>query len=97
MLFAAHIHVAAVLGNHPDRLRGKQHKCGSVRPPGLVLRVDTDVFGVAHKQHADHKGRTRHDDWIPEPVMRVAGLRNDGQGGRWQQATEPAVTDVMGQ
>ena len=96
MLFAAHIHVADVLGNHPDRQRGT-HKGSDVLPPGLVLRVDTDVFGVAHKQHADHKGRTRHDDWIPEPVMHVAGLRNDGQGGRWQRATEPAVTEVVGQ
>ena len=63
----------------------------------LVVGVNINVFGFPDEQGSDHKCDAGNDDGVPQAVVHVAGLRHDGKGGCWQQATEPAITNVIRQ
>ncbi len=58
---------------------------------------DIDILGFRHEQHADHEGDGREDHRIPETGVDIAGRGDDRESGRRQQATEPAVADMIGQ
>lgn len=61
------------------------------------LVIDIPVLGLRQEERAKH--RRHHSDHyrVPEPVVDIPGSRDHGKRHRWQEATEPAVTDVVGQ
>ena len=52
---------------------------------------------VLHEQRADDQRHGRNRDRVPQAVVDIAGRRAHGEGGRRQQAAEPAVADMVGQ
>ena len=62
-----------------------------------IVGVDIHVLGFFDEQHANHECHTRNDDGVPQSVVHIARLRHDRKGGGWQQAAEPAVTNVIRQ
>src|SRR5687767_15875692 len=64
------------------------------RPPRSTLFPYTTLFrslGLAQEQEADDGGDQRDRHRVPEAEVDVAGGRRHGEGGRGQEAAEPAV------
>src|SRR6188768_471929 len=57
--------------------------------------VDSAVFGLFHEQHADHEGEAGDDDRVPEATVDITLRSNDRERDGRQEATEPAVADVV--
>lgn len=62
-----------------------------------LMRMHIIVLGFAYEQDADDRTRQRDDDRIPQAVVDIAleGHQRECRGR--QQATKPAVADVIGQ
>eukprot|EP01035_Chromulina_nebulosa_P033631 gene33631-45043_t len=73
---------------------------GAIRGRLDVIRdsVRRRAAGTAQlEEDADDHGDRSADDRVPEAGVDVAGRGHDGEGGRRQQAAEPAVADVTGE
>src|SRR5207237_300684 len=57
--------------------------------------VYVTILGFRNEQDADHHGHGGDHDGIPQPIIDAAVLRVHRQHHRRQQATEPAVADVV--
>ena len=58
---------------------------------------DVDVLGFGQEQEPDNKAHGGHYHRIPKARVDIAGSGDNGKHGRWQEASEPAVTDMVGQ
>ena len=54
-------------------------------------------MGVAQQRGTDYSGQRGHDDGIPEAVVDVAGLDDEGRREKRQESAEPAIADVIRQ
>ena len=62
----------------------------------LVTR-DVDVLGLRQEDETDDEARARDHDRIPEARIDISGRGHDRERGRRQEASEPAVADMIGQ
>src|SRR3546814_18764040 len=62
--------------------------------PRLILQ-NVAIIRFRQKDHADEETDARDDDGIPDPVIHIAGRRDDREGDRRHETTEPAVAEVI--
>jgi hypothetical protein len=66
-----------------------------VPTPSVFGNVDMPRLG--RENHPYHEAPRRDHDRVREPRVDVPGRGYDGDDGRWQEAAESAVADVIGE
>src|SRR3954465_12800130 len=63
----------------------------SVLSDRSVVGVDVAVLRLRNEDEADDECHQCDDDRVPQALIDIARRRHDGEGGRRQEAAEPAV------